>query len=345
MKYLIALLLVILALLSLVICTISLKDTGLVDATSANVGQKITSATTPEKITTSMQPDATNQYLATIQQPATTQKATQVVVSAGSLTRPIGDFSAPVINGLNLKSGQQTGTAEYLDSQGRSVLLVEAFPLNDASEHTVRLKQLLDKIYGPSSLYVQSGEYPRFRYPQLEVQAGFFAVDANLTASQVLLLKEALDLFSRPTFATMQPDLFNSGIAYVLIDKIPGDTAGFTYAGTGVVELDRRDLFGNKYLLASVIAHEGSHVLQGPEASKASCAEQLKREVGDQTIPASFIQWDAAALLQAIKGGQIGAYHVSLWMLTRLRIKDTGWVAQAIKTGKVGGDSVVNCKL
>ena len=345
MKRLIALMLVFLGILALVSCTVSLKDVGSVATNSENVGQNNTPANIPGKSTAITHPDATNQHLATNQQLATTQKAHRVVVSAVSLTEPTSDFPAPVINGLNLKSGEQAGSAEYLDSQGRIILLVEALPLNDGSEQSVQLKKLLDKIYGPSSPYVQSDVYPRFRYPLLGVQAGFFAVDANLTASQVLLLKDALDLFSRPTFAAMQPDLFNSGIAYVLIDKIPGDTAGLTYAGTGVVELDRRDLFGNKYLLASVIAHEGSHVLQGPEASKASCAEQLKREVGDQTIPASFIQWNAAALLQAIKGGQIGAYHVSLWMLTRLRIKDTGWVAQAIKTGKVGGDSVVNCKL
>jgi hypothetical protein len=66
--------------------------------------------------------------------------------------------------------------------------------------------------------------------------------------------------------------------------------------------------------------------------------------VGNQTIPTGFYQWDATTLLQAIKDGQIGAYHVSLWMLTRLGSKNTGWVAQAIKTGLVDGESVVNCK-
>jgi hypothetical protein len=273
------------------------------------------------------------------------QNTAAAMVGAVSLSGTAGDFLAPVINGLNLKPDQLAGTAEYLDSQGRSVLLVEALPLNDGSEHAIQLKKLLDQIYGPSSPYAQNGVYPRFRYPLPGIQAGFFAVDANLSASQVLLLKEALDLFSRPVFADMQPDLFDPGIAYVLIDKISGDTAGLTYAGTGVVELDRRDLFGNKYLLASVIAHEGSHVLQGAEASDASCADRLQREVGNQTIPGGFYQWDAATLLQAIKNGQIGAYHVSLWMLTHLGIKNTGWVVQAIRTGLVDGQSVVNCKL
>ena len=333
MKRLSTLILVFLVILTLFACT------GPINAGSSNIATPEPSSQVSSPATKPVKPTALTHAA------ATNQKAGEAAVSAVSLTSPAGNFPAPVINGLNLKPGQQAGTAEYLDSQGRSVLLVEALPLNDGSEHSVQLKQLLDKIYGPSSPYVQSGVYPRFSYPLPGVQAGFFAVDANLTASQVLLLKEALELFNRPVFAAMQPDLFDPGIAYVLIDKIPGDTAGLTYAGTGVVELDRRALFGNKYLLASVIAHEGSHVLQGPEPSNAACAEQLKREVGDQTIPAGFYQWDAATLLQAIKAGQIGAYHVSLWMLTNLGIKDTGWVAQAIQTGMVGGDSVVNCKL
>ncbi len=274
-----------------------------------------------------------------------TQKASGAEVKAVSLTGPNGNFLAPLIKGLDLKPGQVAGTAEYLNSQGRSVLQVDALPLSDGSEHSVQLKKLLDQIYGPSSPYVLSGVYPHFRYPLPGVQAGFYAVDANLSASQVVMLKEALELFSRPVFAELQPDLFDPSIAYVLIDKISGDAAGLTYAGTGVVELDRRDLFGNKYLLASVIAHEGSHVLQGPETSGATCADLLKREVGNQTIPTGLGQWDATTLLQAIKDGQIGAYHVSLWMLTHMGIKDTVWVAQAIKTGMIDGELVVNCKL
>lgn len=314
-------------------CTSALRDISTIAGTSESAGQIIPSATIPGKQPTPAHPAATS------------QKGAEAVVSTVSLASAAGDFPAPVISGLNLKPGQQVGTAEYLDSQGRTILLVDALPLKDGSDHSVQLKQLLDKIYGPSSPYVQSAVYPRFRYPIQGVQAGFFAVDASLTASQVLLLQEALDLFSRPVFTAMQPDLFDPGIAYVLINKIANDTAGLTYAGTGVVELNRGDLFGNKYLLASVIAHEGSHVLQGPEPSDATCADLFSREVGNQTIPASFYQWDATTLLQAVKDRQIGAYHVSLWMLTRLGVKDTAWIAQAIKTGMVGSDSVVNCKL
>jgi hypothetical protein len=251
----------------------------------------------------------------------------------------------PTIEGLGLKLGTQPGTAEYLDSKGRTLLLVDVIPLKNDNPHDSQLKNLLDQVYGPSSPYVQASVYPRFHYPLDGVKAGFFAIDVSLTGSQVLLLRDALELFSRPAFASMQPELFPPDNAYLTIDKIGGNTAGLTYSGTGVVELDRRDLFGNKYLLASVIAHEGSHVLQGPQPANATCADSLKREIGDQTIPDGFYQWDATTLLQAIKDGKIGAYHVSLWMLVKLGIKDVGWVQQAIKTGMVDGGSVVDCKL
>jgi hypothetical protein len=351
MKHLAVFMWVILGIFSLFACS-GLNNGGISSAVTNGISTQVSNTMIgPGKATSAMRPAATGQHLAagqnppTDQPPASNQESGQVDISAVGLASSMGDFSAPVIDGLSIQPGQQAGSAEYLDSRGRRVLLVEALSLNDNSEHSVQLKQLLEEIYGPSSPYVISGVYPRFRFPQPGVQAGFFAVDANLTASQVLLLRDALDLFGRPVFAAMQPDLFDPGMAYVLIDKISGDTAGLTFAGTGVVELDRRDLFGNKYLLASVIAHEGSHVLQGPETSDAGCTEHLKREVGDRTIPADFYQWDAAALLQAIKDRQIGAYHVTLWMLTRLGVKNTGWVVQAIKTGMVGGNSVVNCKL
>jgi hypothetical protein len=325
--------LVLFSMLFILGCAGSLKNNGAIAPTPGTNERKSTPTTG-----LAMQAAPTLSALAS-------QNTAGAIAGAVSLSGPASSFAAPAINGLNLKAGQLPGSAEYLDSRGRSVLLVEALPLSDGSEHSVQLKKLLDQIYEPSSPYVQSGDYPRFSYPLPGIQAGFFAVDANLSASQVVLLKEALELFNRPVFANMQPELFAPSTAYVLIDKLSGDTAGLTYAGTGVVELDRRDLFGNKYLLASVIAHEGSHVLQGPELSGASCADILRREVGDQTIPAGFYQWDATTLLQAIKDGQIGAYHVSLWMLTRLGIKNTGWVVQAIKTGLVDGESVVNCKL
>lgn len=288
--------------------------------------------------------------------PALPEKTDQAVTATGEV-QPTGEsgFSpsppggvqvpVPLIDGLEMRQGEQPGIAEYLDDKGRPVLQVELEPLTGDKVHDSQLKKLLDQVYGPDSPYVKAGVYPRFRYPLQGVEAGFYGIDASLTASQVILLKEALELFSRPAFKDMQPELFNAEVAYLPIEKIGGDTAGLTYSGTGVVELDRRDLFGNKYLLASVIAHEGSHVLQGPMADSATCTDVLHREVGDQTIPADFYQWDSSTLLQAIKDGRVGAYHVSLWMLFKLGITNIDWIRQAIQTGTVNGNSVVDCKL
>lgn len=149
----------------------------------------------------------------------------------------------------------------------------------------------------------------------------------------------------RVILADFLPEILSSDIAYIILDKIEGDIAGLTYSGAGVVELDRRDLFGNRYQLASVIAHEGSHVLQGPAKSEEDCAGTLRREVGDQIIPTGFYDWTGEQLLEAIKAGKIGAYHVSLWVLTSLGIKDLGRLQQVIHTGKVGTSSVVDCNL
>lgn len=262
-----------------------------------------------------------------------------------SLSSPAGAIPAPEIKDLELQTGPETGMAQYLDKQGQALLLVDALPLNENNDHSAMLKKLLDKVYGASSPYLQAAIYPQFHYPLEGVKSGFFSIDVSLTAPQVELLNEALDLFARPEFVPLKPELFDAGIAYVLIDKIANDTAGLTFAGTGVVELNRSDLFGSRYLLASVIAHEGSHVLQGAVTGNATCADSLRREVGNQAIPAGFYQWDAARLLNAVKDEQIGAYHVSLWMLTHLGVQDTAWVVQAIETGKVGSDPVVNCKL
>jgi len=314
-------------------CTSLPEDKVLIKPAAMESAPSRTPATKPGKSKSATQPAHTGLK-------TETAPAKEVTLSSQE-----GVIPFPEIKDLKLVAGPQPGTAELLNRQGSVLLLVDALSLKDNNDHSAMLKQLLDMIYGSSSPYVQTGIYPRFRYLLPGVQSSFFVVDMDLTAPQVELLKEALDLFARPEFAPLEPELFDPGIAYVPIDKISNDIAGLTFAGTGVVELNRTDLFGNKYLLASVIAHEASHVLQGPVADNAPCSDSLRREIGNQTIPADFYQWDAVKLLNTVKDGQIGAYHVSLWMLTRLGVMDTAWIVQAIKTGKVGPDSVVNCKL
>jgi len=91
-----------------------------------------------------------------------------------------------------------------------------------------------------------------------------------------------------------------------------------------------------------VLAHEASHVLQGALADQAvPCSEIEKREIGNHKIPDGFYGWSADELVQAVKDLRIGAYHVSLWMLNKMGMKNLKPFQEAIYTGKVGGQSVV----
>jgi hypothetical protein len=249
---------------------------------------------------------------------------------------------APAMDRLHQEIGPDGEYVLYLDARGRTLLYADARPLDPGQPKEKALKDRLDGLYGDGD-YATASIYPRFFYPAPGVQAGFYAIDQTLTYPQVLLLREALDLFDRPVLAPFKPEIFASGIAYLVVERI-SEAAGLTYTGTDVVELNRRDLFGNKYDLASVIAHEGSHVLQGGLKSGDGCDAILRREIGDGTIPQGFSNWTAEQVLEAVKALRIGAYHVSLWTLTKLGIQDVGWVAQAIRTGKVNGQSVVTCK-
>ena len=76
----------------------------------------------------------------------------------------------------------------------------------------------------------------------------------------------------------------------VIVTNDLGRAIGLTYTGTGVVEIDRQDLFGNKYWIAMVLAHEASHVLQGAIPDQAvPCSEIEKREIGNHKIPDGFL--------------------------------------------------------
>jgi hypothetical protein len=247
----------------------------------------------------------------------------------------------PVIDGLCRASADQL--VEYVDERGRAILLASAYPSGGSDASQVRLKNMLDEVYGPESPYTQASIYPRFQYPVEGIQAAFFALDRNLTYFQIIMLKETLDLFERPAFAALKPEFFSAGMAYTMLDRIEGSVAGLNYLGTNVIGIDRRDLFGNKYELAGVLAHEASHVLQGPPQTD-DCADRLSREVGDRSIPVGFYDWEAGELIAAVKDRRIGAYHVSLWISYHLNQPDLAWFEYVIQTGYADSVSVVNCK-
>lgn len=265
------------------------------------------------------------------------------LISRDASGKTTGLFLAPGIENMQQRINPDGAYVQYLSSGGKCILLADARRLDTRRANEKILKERLDQIYA-NEHDPQSSTYPRFHYNITGEAAGFYAIETILTYNQVIRLHEALELFTRPEFAPFKPLIFAEGIAYLVVDKI-GKAAGLTYTGAGVVELDRRDLFGNRYELASVIAHEGSHVLQGSLNNDTNICDQiLAREIGDGTISQDFYSWEATQLLQAIQDGRIGAYHVSLWSMFKLGLKDLEWIRQAIRTGQVNGRSVVLCE-
>jgi hypothetical protein len=175
------------------------------------------------------------------------------------------------------------------------------------------------------------------------VDSGFYGLDKNLTYPQVLRMHETLHLFTRPEFQALQVEIFDERISYVINRSLGSTPLAFNLIGTGIVQLDRQDLFGNTYLLAMVLAHEGSHTMQDTSGSVLSCDEILRLEVGDQRIPPDFNGWDASQLVSAIKDGSMGAYHVSYWTLVHLGFNDPVFLAQIIRRGNINGEPLVLC--
>jgi hypothetical protein len=173
-----------------------------------------------------------------------------------------------------------------------------------------------------------------------DVQAGLYGLDRSLSANQVLLLRDAFLSYDRPALQPLKGALFGRDTSIVVMDRLE-DAAGMNFTGTRVIILDRRDLFGNKYQLAQVMAHEASHILQGELKMGDICTQLLQREVGDRTVPADLLGWDAERLLEAVESGAIGAYHVSLWVLARLGVRDVQWLYQVIQNGSANGQSLL----
>ena len=255
-------------------------------------------------------------------------------------SKPVGILPAPQLTDLDAQVSMDGGYIDYYDSEGRLMLLADARKLdvNDLKEK--KLRDRLEHLY-PYNKYFAYASYPRFFLPVEGIKAGFYGLEETLTAAQILQLNEAFLLFNRPELLALRNAFFGSGVSVIIINDL-GRAVGLTYTGTGVVEIDRQDLFGNKYWITMVLAHEASHVLQGalPDAAM-SCAEIEKREIGDHKIPVDFYGWSADELITAVKSLRIGAYHVSLWIMNKLGIKNLKPFQDAIYTGKVNGQSVV----
>ena len=254
---------------------------------------------------------------------------------------PVGLLLAPIMEGLEQRISEDGALVEYVDPKGRVMLRADARKLDIDNAKEKKLRDRLEDLY-PKNNYFAYSSYPRYFLPGDEIKAGFYGLEESLSAIQVLQLNEAAALYSRPDLAVLKSAFLGPQVSIIVTNDL-GRAVGLTYTGTGVVEIDRQDLFGNKYWIAMVLAHEASHVLQGALPDRAmTCPEIEKREIGNHKIPVDFYGWKADELVQAVKDLRIGAYHVSLWMMNKMGMKDYLQPFQeVIYTGKVNGQSVL----
>lgn len=255
---------------------------------------------------------------------------------------PIGMIPAPLFEGLTQRIGADGRRVEYVDlKSGNPLLLVDALRPDIASRSDRILRSRLIELYRKFHPYVKADLYPRFYFPLDNVEASFFRIETNLSYLQVLRMHEAFALFERPELTPLKVAFFGSSTR-VIIEKGLGSALGLTYRGSSVMELDRQELFGNRYDLAEVLAHEGAHVIQGWSGGDL-CEVAMRMEVGERTVAEDFLTWPAEKVIEGVRTARIGAYHVSYWIynqLNRLNGSSRFWI-ELIRTGKINGVSVV----
>lgn len=255
---------------------------------------------------------------------------------------PVGLIAAPLIEGLIQQASPDGKYVEYVDPASREVLL---FADGHRPDTTIKgeevLHSRLTELYRKFHPYVKADLYPRFFMPIADVEASFYRIETSLTYFQILRIHEAFALFERPELLPLKAAFFGRDTQVILTEDL-GTALGMTYRDSSLIELDRRQLFGNRYDLAEVLAHEGAHVIQGWEGGNV-CETAFRMEIGDRTIPKDLFDWPAEKLIENIRSAKIGAYHVSMWIFNKLnRLGDTRsfWIG-LIGTGRINGQSVV----
>ena len=252
---------------------------------------------------------------------------------------PIGLSLAPQLDGLQQRISADGNYVEYWSKGGKCILRAQGRSI----PKSVLLSDVLIDLYHHND-YAQASVYPRYEYANIGIFSSFYGLEDNLSYQQILLLGEALQLFNRPELAPMKDAFLIPKNDILLYETLEDGNAGINYVGSNVIGLDRKDLFWNKYYLASVIAHEGSHVMQGPLGlTKDVCAAVYHREIADRKIPPDLYSWKAEDVIQAIKDDRIGTYHVSLWFLHQFKFPQVNAFKEVILTGRVNGKPLVNC--
>ncbi len=251
------------------------------------------------------------------------------LITQNSSGKEVSLTLAPEIEGLNQRVDEKGEKIEYVYQEDKVLLSVDAIALKSKVDEDEQLKKALAEVYVEETSE-ESTSYPRYRFPIEIVDIDFFAIE-KLTYNQILLLYTALELFERPELTGLCPYIFSKGKGYIIDLRMDDRYAGMASSGAGIAWLDPEKIVGNRYYLAEVIAHEGAHLLQ---ESTYICKVALRYEIGDGSIPPAIYSWSADELMKAITDQEIGAYHVSLWVLHRLGITDLHTVQFIIQHGR-----------
>ena len=214
-----------------------------------------------------------------------------------------GILLAPVIEGYRQQISSDGEYVEYLDQKDEVVVMMDAYSI--VSYQKDKLFSKLVRLYPKNK---KLAIFPRYLFPVQEMKAGWYDLHKVLSPTQILSLRETLELFDRPSLEGLIPTFFGEEVSYFIVDRID-DASG--YASAKIIHLDRKDLFGDKIILAGVIAHEAAHTFQ-------PLPYRCRAEIGLGVIPNEFYGWDAQELIEHIKLMDIGAEHAELWVWNKL---------------------------
>lgn len=281
---------------------------------------------------------------------STTEKGERLFLIAHDAS---GQASALVLSSRIDKLSQRISPdgmyVEYVEEDGGWLVRADARQLDLSLERQQILKEYLDRGSLPQ-YNLENAVYGRFFFNIPQVESGFYAIEL-LTYNQILLLQSTLALFSQGNLQGLGPEVFAPGdlVEYIISREPNAKFAALALPlggdpPEGVITLFTRNLFNNKYETAAAIAHEAAHIWQGQSPGCDEPEKLLQREIANQSIPPGFYDWTGTELFQAVRSGQIGAYHVSYWVLLHFRQERlAAWQKQIIQTGTADGQSLLTC--
>lgn len=231
----------------------------------------------------------------------------------------------PEITGLQQRWSSDREWVEYIDAQGQLIMR------GDAISGGVKLQNAWEKA-GYTQPEIRGG-VPRYFLPGLQSE---FSGLERLSASQRQTLIDSFVLAR-----TEHP------LIYQLMDQnyyiITTDTDGGARGGV-VIRLNQGVFRDGPVVAMEYEAHESAHAAEFRQGIYCDNQEKnsLEQEIGDGTIPEGFYDWSEEELIQNLPN--LGAYHVSLWILHRHgATRREAFVADKILNPGPNGTNITTC--